>query len=439
MSALWQENVKLPQFHSLSGNKTTDVLIIGGGMAGILCAHFLGENGVDYTLVEGKRIASGITKNTTAKITAQHGLIYHKLLKSIGIENARKYLEINQLAVKKYEELCGAINCDFQKKTAYVYSHDNRKKIEKEADALYRIGYNPKFSVVSRLPFPIAASVGFEDQAQFHPLKFIAKLAQGLNIYENTFVKEFIGNKAVTNNGEIVFKKLIMATHFPINNKHGLYFLKMYQHRSYVLAIEKGENIQGMYVDEDRKGMSFRNYKDLLLIGGGSHRTGKKGGNWSELREFSQIYYPYAKEKYYWATQDCMTLDGLPYIGQYSKGLCDCYVATGFNKWGMTSAMVAGMLLSDMIIGKKNEYANIFTPQRSMLKPQLFINGLEASKNLLTITKKRCPHMGCALKWNAVEQTWDCPCHGSRFSKEGKILDNPANGDNNADNSTSVS
>jgi len=202
----------------------------------------------------------------------------------------------------------------------------------------------------------------------------------------------------------------------------------LYQHRSYVIALENAQDVGGMYVDEAQKGMSFRNYKDLLLVGGGDHRTGKKGGNWRELREFAGKFYPNAKERFYWATQDCMSLDSVPYIGLYSKNTPDLYVASGFNKWGMTSSMVSAMILTDMVTGRENQFAPVFSPSRSILKPQLFINGFEAIVNLLTITDKRCPHLGCALKWNAVEHTWDCPCHGSRYTESGDLIDNPAIG-----------
>ena len=181
-----------------------------------------------------------------------------------------------------------------------------------------------------------------------------------------------------------------------------------------------------MYLDEAQAGMSFRNYNDLLLIGGGDHRTGKKGGGWQELREFAHRHYPQAKEQYHWATQDCMSLDGVPYIGPYSASTRDLYVATGFNKWGMTTSMVSAMILSDLVQGKKNPYAEVFSPSRSILHPQLAVNGFEAVVNLLTPTAKRCPHLGCALKWNPIEHTWDCPCHGSRFTEDGKLIDNPA-------------
>lgn len=180
-------------------------------------------------------------------------------------------------------------------------------------------------------------------------------------------------------------------------------------------------------MDESRTGMSFRNYNNLLFIGGSGERTGKIGGNWTELRSFAKEHYPNAKERYFWAAQDCMSLDDIPYIGSYSRSTTDFYVASGFNKWGITGAMVSAIILSDMIAGKSRDYADVFSPSRSIIKPQLFVNGYEAVKNLLTISEKRCPHLGCTLKWNSVEHSWDCPCHGSRFAENGKVLDNPAN------------
>jgi len=429
MNSIWKESASLPHFDTLEGSVTTDVLIIGGGIAGILCAYFLREKGVDYVLVEGNTICSGITENTTAKITSQHGLIYDKLLHRVGIEKAKMYLDANQNAVKKYFELCEDIDCDFEKRTNCVYSIDDKRKLEREVAALYKMGFPAEIIETEELPFQTAGAVSFENQAQFHPLKFLAKIAENLNIYEHTFVKELVEHTAVTEKGNIAFQKLIFATHFPIDNKHGMYFLKMYQHRSYVIALENAPKLRNLYVDEAKGGLSFRCYQDILLLGGGAHRTGKRGGNWKELRDFAAEHYPNAREKYFWATQDCMTLDGIPYIGAYSKRMPGCFVATGFHKWGMTSSMAAAMILTDLVLEKENSYAPVFHPSRNMLKPQLLINGWEAAVNLLTISKKRCPHLGCALKWNEAEHSWDCPCHGSRFDEEGILLNNPANGD----------
>ncbi len=429
MKSVWQANTKLPEFPKLDRDAKTDVLIIGGGIAGILTAYFLHQNGVKYVLVEKDKICSGTTQNTTAKITFQHGLIYQKILKSGGIEAAQKYLNANRLAFDKYAEMCRNIECGYEKKDNYVYSVNDRKQLESEMNVLGRIGYKAEFSEHLPIPINLVGAVKFPKQAQFDPLKFISAIAGGLNIYENTFVREMIGNTAVTDRCRIKADKVIVTTHFPFINKHGSYFLKLYQHRSYIIAVDNAPNVSGMYVDEDHKGMSFRNYGDLLFVGGGGHRTGEKGGNWNELRNFAKLHYPHAKEKYQWAAQDCMSLDGIPYIGKYSRNTPNLYVASGFNKWGMTSAMVSAMILSDMIMGKRNDYADIFSPSRNIIKSQLFINGGKAIKNLLTPTNKRCPHMGCALKWNSAEHSWDCACHGSRFSAEGRVLDNPANGD----------
>ncbi len=427
--SVWSDSVSLPGFDKLSGEIKTDVLIIGGGLCGLLCAHFLKEAGVDCVVVEGNKIASGTTKNTTAKITSQHGIIYSKLISSVGKEKARMYLSANERALEEYARLCRDIDCDFERKSAYTYSLTDRAKIEAEVRAANELGMAAKLSEPNELPIMTQGAVCFENQAQFNPLKFIAQIVQGLNIYENTFIRDITPDTAVSDEGKILAEKIIVATHFPFINKHGSYFLKLYQHRSYVSAYENTGKIDGMYVDEDKTGMSFRQYKDLLLIGGGGHRTGKQGGSWHEIHEFVKANYPQAKLKYEWAAQDCMSLDGVPYIGKYSAKTPSMYVASGFNKWGITSAMAAAMILRDEICGRKNDCAEVFSPQRSILKPQLLVNGFEATANLLTPTVKRCPHLGCALKWNSAERTWDCPCHGSRFEENGKLIDNPATGD----------
>ncbi len=429
--SIWHNGADLPEFESVNKDLKTDVLIIGGGLCGILCAHILKSAGIDYILVEGNRIASGITKNTTAKITSLHGLIYAKLLRNLGKEKAQMYLAANQNALFEYERLCQNISCDFEKKDAYTYSLYDRTKIEDEVRAAVNLGAEADFAEKLELPFETAGAIRFRNQAQFNPLKFISEIAKGLNIYENTLIREIAPTYADTGNGRIKAKKIIVATHFPFINKHGGYFLKLYQHRSYVSAFENAPVLDGMYVDEDISGLSFSSHKSLLMISGASHRTGKKGRAWGELNSFAKKHYPDAALKYEWATQDCMSLDSIPYIGRYSKNTPNMYVASGFNKWGMTSSMAAALILSDMVQDKKSDYAEVFSPNRSMLKPQLVINGLESTVNLLTPTSKRCPHLGCALKWNKAEHSWDCPCHGSRFEKNGALIDNPSTGDAN--------
>ena len=262
-----------------------------------------------------------------------------------------------------------------------------------------------------------------------NPMKLAAQLAKGLRIYENTKALSFAGNQVQTASGTITAQKIIVATHFPMLNKHGAYFLKLYQQRSYVIALENAKQPEGMYLDCADNGLSLRSAGRYLLLGGGGHRTGKQGLNWRLLEVAAEKYYPDAKIVARWATQDCMSLDGMPYIGRYSSATPYLYVATGFQKWGMSTSMVAASILSDLIQAQENPYAALFSPQRSMMHKQLFVNGLETTANLLLPTKPRCPHLGCALHWNEVEHSWDCSCHGSRFDEKGRVLNNPATDD----------
>lgn len=429
MKSLWESESHRIHFDSLKESINTDVLIIGGGMAGVLSAYMLKKSGVDCILLEADEIFGGVTKNTTAKITLAHGLIYDKLIKKHGEEKAKLYFEAQKDALNEFSNLCSKIDCDYEIKNSYVYSLTDRDKIEKEVLALNNLGLDAEFCNASPLPFNFAGAVKTNSQAQFNPLKFGFSIAKDLPIFEKSKVLNIEPNIVKTQNGIVRFKNLIIATHFPIINKHGNYFLKMYQHRSYVLALEGAQKIDGMYVDEADKGLSFRNYGKLLLVGGGGHRTGKNGGCWQELEEFSKTNYPNAKIFTKWATQDCMTLDGIAYIGKYSKATPNVFVATGFNKWGMSSSMVAAKLLCDQILEKANPYTTLFSPSRSIIQPQLAINAFETIIGLLTPTVPRCPHLGCALKYNRVEHSWDCPCHGSRFTENGKLIENPATDD----------
>ena len=429
MASIWKNDFPQVGFQSLKGNHHTDVLIIGGGIAGILCAYKLRSAGADCLLAEAGKSCRGITQNTTAKITLGHGLLYDKLIKRFGMTKAKLYAEAQSNAIREYTRLCKEIDCDFENRNNYVYALYDRTQIEREVSALQRIGVQAKLSDTPELPFKTAGAVCIEGQGQFHPLKFLYAIVKDLPIFENTKVTELLPRKAITNHGTITFRKLIIATHFPMLNKHGLYPLKLYQHRSYVIALKNAQPLSGMYVNESETGLSFRSYGEFLLLGGGGHRTGKKGGCWQELESFAKKYYPKAEIAGKWATQDCMTLDGIPYIGRYAKSTPDVFVATGFNKWGMTNAMVAAELLCDLIRGKQNPYTAVFSPSRTILRPQLAVNLFESAAGLLTPTAPRCPHLGCALKYNPAEHTWDCPCHGSRFTEHGKLIDNPATDD----------
>lgn len=428
--SIWQ-NIKLPEFEAAVGKIKTDVLIIGGGIAGLLTAYELKKSGVDCVVAERGRICCGVTGNTTAKITAQHGLIYSKIAHMYGRSRAAMYLHANLNAVKKYAELSREIDCDFRRSDSYLYSVDNRAALETELAALESITKKGvRFTEIKELPFNTVGAVVFENQAMFNPLKLLAEIAGELKIYENTHIIEVTGKTALSECARITADKIVITTHFPFINRWGSYYLKLYQSRSSVVALGNAPTLSGYYMDENVNGFSFRNYGDLLLIGGGAHKTGTPCKS-RELVKFAKRAYPNAVLRNLWSAQDCITLDGIPYIGNYSSFTPDLYVATGFNKWGMTTAMAAAEILRDKILGRKNASAEVFDPARSIWHKQLWVNGFSAAKNLITPTAPRCPHMGCALKRNSAEHTWECPCHGSRFTDDGKLLDNPSNRDMN--------
>ncbi|HBI6222925.1 TPA: FAD-dependent oxidoreductase [Clostridium perfringens] len=475
MKSVWSESCKFRKRDALNKDIKTDVLVIGAGIAGVLTAYMLKQKGREVVLIDAAEIASGNTKNTTAKITSQHDLIYSKLIAEFGEEKARQYAKANELAIKKYKEIIEdkRIECDFEEKPAYVYSLNEIDVLKEEVEAAKNLGIDAEFVDEANLPFKINGAVKFNNQAQFNPLKFLKGISNELIIYENTRALEIKENLVVTSGGNITANNIVVATHYPIMNAPGYYFMKMHQERSYVLALENTSEIDGMYIDINKEGYSFRTYNNLLLLGGISHRTGEneEGGSYDKLRKVAKELYTKAKEKYYWSAQDCMTIDGIPYIGRYSSETPNIYVATGFNKWGMTSSMVSAMIISDMILEKENDFSEIFSPRRFDLS--LSINNIandliETAKNFIAqkvyipsseiehiknghggiieyngekvgvyknkegkefFVSTKCTHLGCQLSWNADELTWDCPCHGSRFDYKGRLIGSPATKD----------
>lgn len=426
MESIWEKTGSMPAFPALEGNARTDVLIVGGGLAGLLCAYELERAGADYLLVEAKRLCAGVTGKTTAKVTAQHGAQYQKLMPSLGPERTRLYFEANQRAVERYRELCRELGCAFQEETAFVFSRRDLGVLEREREAYRAMGVESRLTQSTPLPFPVAGCLALEGQGQLHPLELLSALSRGLNLREHTKVLELAPGEARTDRGVIRANKIIIATHFPMLNKHGLYSLKMYQHRSYVLALRGAEQLRGMYVSAEEEGLSFRMYRDLVLLGGGGHRTGKRGDGWERLRSLARQWYPQSREVAHWATQDCITPDGGAYVGPYSPQTPDLYVITGFNKWGLTTALAGAEILRDLALGRANVYAPAFDPSRPVPVGAALANAASATVNLLTPTRPRCPHLGCALKYNRQEHSWDCPCHGSRFDQGGELLDGPA-------------
>ncbi len=492
--SIWIEESKETNYPELNKNEKADVCVIGGGIVGAVTAYLLAKNGASVIVLEKDKVCMGVTANSTAKLTSQHGLFYKYLEDEYGLEYAKKYLESNEEGIHLAEEIINRekIECDYEKKNAYVFAttENELEKVKQEVELLNKIGYDAKF--VTDLSIPVEKCLGgimFKNQAQFNSRKYTIELLErasklGVKIFENSKVENIDHQnneyKVSTDKFSVVADKVVIATHYPIKNFPGMYFSKMYQDKSYAIAVdvdnsEDKEIIDGMYIQSCNPVLSFRtakfNNKELLIIAGSGHRTGQADGkiedSFTNLENYIKKYYPNANVKFKWSTEDCVTLDKIPYIGEFSNFLPNIYVATGFKKWGMSTSHVAGKLITDMILGKENKYADIYKATRlepiknikefgNMLKEStysLLINKIRPAKDVLEkiplgdggiieidgekvgiykredgeifAVKPFCGHLGCLVSWNNLEKTWDCPCHGSRYDYMGNIITEP--------------
>ena len=448
MKSLWEETEQIPERKVAEGMYERQVGVIGAGMTGILTAWQLQRAGKQVTVLEADRIAAGQTGCTTAKITSQHGIRYYPMAENLGQDAARLYAEANQRAIEEYERIIAEqkIQCNFERLPAYLYSKRDEQLLRKEAEVAAGLGLPAEFVGKTELPFETVGAVRFEKQAQFHPLKFLRALAEELEIYENSPVKKVDGTLVCTDRAMFMAEQVVFATHYPIRNVPGFYFLRQHQERSYVVALKGCRQLQGMYYSADDGGISLRSAGDILLLGGNAHRTGEhyQSGAYSSLKAAAYKYFPGAEAVAFWSAQDCMPHDELPFIGRYSLTKKNWYVATGYQKWGMTSSMVAALLLTDMITGEENPWEKLFTPQRMHNKAARINFWKDVRESACGLWKgffhpmekhgeeevwSRCTHLGCKLSWNPDEKSWDCPCHGSRFAEDGRRLDEPAQKD----------
>ena len=447
------------KYRTLDKNIEVDVCIIGGGITGISTAYYLSkEGGIKVAVFEKDKICSKTTGKTTGKITSQHHLFYKYLIDSKGKEFAKKYLKANEQAIKNIEEIINkeSIECDFKRKKAYVFTKEPGKlqMINDEINAVKSLGMNAKFSNEIEVLGKIEGAIEFENQAQFNPVKYVNGLSKcvlenGGDIFENTKVTDYeksesgfiVKAEADGKSRNIFAKYVVVATRYPIFNVPGFHFIKMYQELEYGIAIKTDVKLNGMYVSCEVPTISFRDYKDdaenYILIVGNGHKTGEKTENngFYVLEDFAKKYFPGSEIKYRWNAEDSIGLDKIPYIGEYSEVRENMFVATGFKKWGMTSSNIAANMITDMILKRENKYEAIFKSTRvePIKNKDEMINMLkEAGENIvlprlkLENGKKYCAHLGCELTWNEVTKTWDCPCHGSRYEHDGKLIEGPA-------------
>jgi len=484
----WMASTPQTKYPTLNEDLKVDVAIIGGGITGISCAYMLNKEGVETAIIEADRILNGTTGHTTAKITSQHGLIYSKIKNQMSDEFAKQYAEANESAIRMIEKIANdhQIKCDYIPQSAYIYSLQNEyiDKISDEAMVASSLGIKATFLEETPLPFPVKAAVRFDNQAQFHPLQFLLPLAndyinKGGKIFEQSRVVDIEDEGAyviITSQGKkVTAEKIIIASHYPCYNKPGQYFTRIYPERSYVVAIKAKDNYPGgMYIAAEESGHSFRSQMsdkgELILVGGEHHKTGQSkdsSKNYEALLDFSNNNFTVEDIPYRWSTQDCMTLDGLPFVGHFTSKTPNMYIATGYGKWGMTNSIASATILKDLIINGKSPWQDVYNPSRQTISASAknfvvqnfnvadqLIEGKLASlpeyveikpgegkiiesngqragahrdeQGKVHVVDTTCTHMGCELNWSSAEKSWDCPCHGSRFSIDGDIIEGPA-------------
>ena len=484
----WIASTETTNYPTLNEDINVDILIIGGGFVGISCAYQLLNEGFKIAIIEANKILQGTTGYTTAKVTSQHGLIYNKVQSEMGKELAQQYADANQNAILEIKRISeeNNIQCDYVHQPAFTYTQQDKyiKQIEDEIKIATELGI--KASYVDEIPFnfPIKAAVRFDDQAQFHPRKYLLALAnlvqnQDVQIFENTRAVDIEDDNGYTittaQGNKITANKVIIASHYPFYNKHGMYFARIYMERSYIVAIKAKEQYPGgMYISEEDPGRSLRSQSydngELIFVGGEHHKTGQGKStvkHYETLIDFANSLYTVEDIPFRWSTQDCMTLDGLPYVGNFTANTPNLYIATGFQKWGMTNSTASSIILKDLIVHGKSPWQDVYNPSRKTimasaknfivenynvaeqlldgklsqlpgdadLKPGdakvLKVDGKRVGvyrdrQGNLHLVNTTCTHMGCELNWNSAEESWDCPCHGSRFTYEGKIISGPA-------------
>lgn len=492
MNSYWEEERKNHDlFEEIKEDKKVSVCIIGGGLTGLQTAYNLSDK-LDVVILEKDRICGSTSGKTTGKITSQHGVFYDYLINSQSKEFAKMYLEANEKAIQNIKDIVEKeeIECDLEEESSYVFTKQETKldMIKNEKKAVDKLQKEKSDYVKEiELPTEISGAIEFKNQAQFHPLKYAYGLAKAIikndgKIYENTKVTDIKRENekyvVYANKNKVIADYVVLATRYPIMNVPGYYFLKMYQSTSYAMVFDaKKKLFDGMYISYETPNVSFRTIRDgdreLLLAVGYDYKTGTEElrDGYQRLEVIVRKMYPDAEVLYKWTAEDCISLDKIPYIGQYSSIMKNLYIATGFNKWGVTSSNVAANIITDKILQKENKYEEIFKSTRiEPIKNRQEMGDMlkEANKSILLSrfkipkeeldnikigegkiikidntkvgvyksktgeiykVKPICTHLGCELYFNNIEKIWECPCHGSKFTYDGKSIEVPSNKD----------
>jgi glycine/D-amino acid oxidase-like deaminating enzyme/nitrite reductase/ring-hydroxylating ferredoxin subunit len=488
-ASYWRDFIDFPKFPRLDKEMHVDVVIVGGGITGVTSAYLLANEGLKVAVLEAGQLLNGTTAHTTAKITAQHDLIYDEFMHQIGSSKTRLYYEANAEALNFIRKTVDQhqIKCDFSKQDAYIYAttEEYAHKLEKEAQAYEKIGIDG--GLVEQMPLDLDIKKGLvmKNQAQFHPLKYLVHLVQiitqkgGLFFEKTTAVNVETGRRptVLTRTGSRITADYVLAcSHFPFYEGLGFYFTRMHADRSYILAAKtKKAYPGGMYISADQPVRSLRsvpmNGEEMVLIVGESHKTGQGKEtleHYKALESFGQQVFGLDHIAYRWSAQDLITLDKIPYIGAITPAQSNILIATGYRKWGMSNGTAAALLFRDILLGKKSAYQKVYTPSRFYAHPSLknflvenanvvghllkgklevpsrstsdLSNGEGAvviikghrkgaykdEEGKLHIVDTTCTHVGCEVEWNNGDRTWDCPCHGSRFSYTGEVVEGPA-------------